>query len=138
MQAPVLSAIQVARSARPSSALPRRPIRAGWQAEPVREALRGADRPRPGRSELLAQHGVTGLCTGDDDTFVSLGGDSLSYVEMSIALEEILGVLPRDWHTTPLREFVPARRGNPANLNCLTGQKPTTLAHHGTARAPPP
>lgn len=53
---------------------------------------------------------------GDDDTFVSLGGDSLSYVEMSIALEEILGVLPNDWHTTPLRELVPARRGRLARV----------------------
>jgi acyl-CoA synthetase (AMP-forming)/AMP-acid ligase II/acyl carrier protein len=34
----------------------------------------------------------------DDATFVSLGGDSLSYVEMSVRLEVLLGELPRDWH----------------------------------------
>jgi acyl-CoA synthetase (AMP-forming)/AMP-acid ligase II/acyl carrier protein len=34
----------------------------------------------------------------DDATFVSLGGDSLSYVEMSVRLEALLGELPRDWH----------------------------------------
>lgn len=34
----------------------------------------------------------------DNDTFVSLGGDSLSYVEMSLRLEDALSVLPRDWH----------------------------------------
>jgi hypothetical protein len=45
-----------------------------------------------------------------DDTFVSLGGDSLSYVEMSIALEEALGELPPDWHTTPLRHLQPTPR----------------------------
>ncbi|GEB61295.1 AMP-binding protein [Streptomyces gardneri] len=40
-----------------------------------------------------------------DSTFVSLGGDSLSYVEMSLHLERRLGMLPPHWHTTPLREL---------------------------------
>lgn len=40
-----------------------------------------------------------------DDSFVSLGGDSLSYVEMSLRLEETLGELPTDWHTTPIRDL---------------------------------
>ena len=39
---------------------------------------------------------------GPDDTFVSLGGDSLSYVECSIRLERALGALPPDWHLTPV------------------------------------
>ena len=43
----------------------------------------------------------------DDDTFVSLGGDSLSYVETSIRLEELLGELPTGWHTTAVRELAP-------------------------------
>jgi acyl-CoA synthetase (AMP-forming)/AMP-acid ligase II len=51
-----------------------------------------------------------GVDATDDDTFVSLGGDSLSYVEMSIRLEQVLGTLPRDWHTTPIGDLVPARR----------------------------
>jgi acyl carrier protein len=38
-------------------------------------------------------------------TFVGLGGDSLSYVEMSLDLEELLGRLPPDWHLTPLAEL---------------------------------
>ncbi|MEU2270232.1 AMP-binding protein [Streptomyces olindensis] len=41
----------------------------------------------------------------EDSSFVSLGGDSLSYVEMSLRLEEALGALPPDWHTTPIREL---------------------------------
>jgi acyl-CoA synthetase (AMP-forming)/AMP-acid ligase II len=41
----------------------------------------------------------------DDDTFVSLGGDSLSYVEMTVRLERALGTLPADWHTTPIGEL---------------------------------
>lgn len=38
----------------------------------------------------------------DDDTFVSLGGDSLSYVAASVRLEQALGHLPPDWHVTPV------------------------------------
>ena len=48
-----------------------------------------------------------------DSTFVSLGGDSLSYVECSVRLERLLGHLPRDWHLTPVAELeaVEQRRG---------------------------
>ena len=40
-----------------------------------------------------------------DDTFVSLGGDSLSYVEVSIALEALLGRLPHGWHLRSVDEL---------------------------------
>ncbi|MFD9033446.1 AMP-binding protein [Streptomyces sp. NPDC059567] len=46
-----------------------------------------------------------------DSTFVGLGGDSLSYVEMSLHLEERLGHLPTSWHTTPISELrLPERK----------------------------
>lgn len=62
------------------------------------------------RTAVLAAFAkVLGTDASDQDSFVSLGGDSLSYVEMSVQLEEILGFLPRDWHTTPIGELVPAR-----------------------------
>lgn len=50
---------------------------------------------------------------GDDDTFVSLEGDSLSYVAASVRLEHALGQLPPDWHLTPVRDLAPrpVRRG---------------------------
>ena len=38
-------------------------------------------------------------------TFASAGGDSFSYVEMSVRLEALLGSLPRDWHLTPVRDL---------------------------------
>lgn len=41
----------------------------------------------------------------DGATFVSLGGDSLSYVELSIAMEEEFGELPPGWHLLPIREI---------------------------------
>jgi acyl-CoA synthetase (AMP-forming)/AMP-acid ligase II len=48
-------------------------------------------------AEILDRAEVT-----SDSSFVSLGGDSLSYVEMSLRLEEALGTLPPHWHTTPI------------------------------------
>jgi acyl-CoA synthetase (AMP-forming)/AMP-acid ligase II/acyl carrier protein len=41
----------------------------------------------------------------DDDSFVSLDGDSLSYVEVSLRLEELLGRLPEGWHLLSVREL---------------------------------
>lgn len=41
----------------------------------------------------------------DHATFVDLGGDSLSYVEASIALEEMLGHPPTSWHTRTVAEL---------------------------------
>ena len=40
-----------------------------------------------------------------DSTFVSLGGDSLSYVECSVRLEQRLGRLPSDWHLRTVAEL---------------------------------
>lgn len=39
------------------------------------------------------------------DTFVALGGDSLSYVELSLRLEPRLGRLPADWPTRTIAEL---------------------------------
>jgi hypothetical protein len=41
-------------------------------------------------------------------TFVELGGDSLSYVEMSVRLEELLGTLPLGWHTMTIADLTGA------------------------------
>ncbi|WP_258050038.1 AMP-binding protein [Streptomyces finlayi] len=65
-----------------------------------------------GRSEpadLLALYAeILDIPRGDvteDSSFVSLGGDSLGYVEMSIRLEEALGQLPQGWHVLPVGEL---------------------------------
>ncbi|MPY96961.1 MAG: AMP-binding protein [Actinophytocola sp.] len=50
----------------------------------------------------------------DDDSFVTLGGDSLSYVRASVALEKLLGELPTTWPSLPvadLERLRPRRRG---------------------------
>lgn len=62
------------------------------------------------RAVRLAAREILGAEPSDDDSFVSAGGDSLSYVEMSIRLEQILGNVPADWHTTPLRDLAPSPR----------------------------
>ena len=53
---------------------------------------------------VLGRHDVS-----VDDTFVSLGGDSLSYVECSIRLEQVLGDVPPDWHLSPISELAAVR-----------------------------
>jgi acyl-coenzyme A synthetase/AMP-(fatty) acid ligase len=54
-------------------------------------------------AEVLERDDVT-----EDSSFVCLGGDSLSYVEMAVRLEQALGHLPRQWHTTRIRDLQPA------------------------------
>lgn len=90
-------------------------------------ALRG---PQPGPARALATEAAAGgapdsvrkifedalECAdiADGDTFVSLGGDSLSYVAASVRLEQALGHLPPDWHVTPVRDLEPRPRTAPA------------------------
>ncbi|MCH0541415.1 AMP-binding protein [Streptomyces sp. MUM 203J] len=59
----------------------------------------------------------------EDDSFVGLGGDSLSYVEMSLRLEETLGGLPADWHTLPIRDLR-ARAAQPGPAETSTPERP--------------
>ncbi|CAN5519674.1 AMP-binding protein [soil metagenome] len=56
-------------------------------------------------AEVLEHPDTTG-----DDTFVGLGGDSLSYVEVAQRLEETLGHLPEDWHLLPIRDLARTAR----------------------------
>jgi acyl-CoA synthetase (AMP-forming)/AMP-acid ligase II len=57
-------------------------------------------------AEVLDRTDVT-----EESTFVGLRGDSLSYVELSVRLEQALGDLPADWHRTPIRELRPSSAG---------------------------
>lgn len=81
----------------------------------ARDAIAESETPigRHGdRSELIAAY-ATVLGRRDvaaTDTFVSLGGDSLSYVECSIRVEQILGQLPTDWHLRPIGDLTGVTR----------------------------
>lgn len=41
-----------------------------------------------------------------DVSFVQLGGDSLSYIQVSMVIEEVLGSLPSGWERRPLEVFL--------------------------------
>jgi acyl-CoA synthetase (AMP-forming)/AMP-acid ligase II len=60
--------------------------------------------PSAGIRALYAQ--VIGRPVADHESFVDAGGDSLSYVELSIGLEQLLGSLPAGWHTRPLGDVL--------------------------------
>ena len=68
-----------------------------------------------------ARDNVLGLrAVGPDDSFTSLGGDSMSYVEASVGLERILGHLPADWPTRPLAALA-AAQAPPAERRPVAG-----------------
>jgi acyl-CoA synthetase (AMP-forming)/AMP-acid ligase II len=50
----------------------------------------------------------------DDDTFIELGGDSMSYIEASVYVEQALGRLPDNWHTTSIANLEQQRRSGSA------------------------
>jgi acyl-CoA synthetase (AMP-forming)/AMP-acid ligase II len=79
-------------------------------ARPDAAADAGPERAVAGLYARLLQRDVA-----DDATFVSLGGDSLSYVEVSIRLEELLGRLPAAWHVTPVAELERMHTAAPAS-----------------------
>ena len=62
-------------------------------------------------AEVLDRTDVT-----PQSTFVSLGGDSLSYVEMSVRAEAALGHLPQQWHTTRIHDFSPRPTPRPTRI----------------------
>ncbi|GAA4396922.1 AMP-binding protein [Fodinibacter luteus] len=51
-----------------------------------------------------------------EDSFTSLGGDSLSYVEVSLHVEERLGYLPAGWHVLTVAELEALEAGAVAAL----------------------
>lgn len=91
------------------SELPRTPSgKADYAAVARLRAERRQTEPETVRSvfaDVLQLAAVDGTAT-----FVELGGDSLSYVEASMRLEEVLGQLPPSWHTTSVSELEGDRR----------------------------
>ncbi|MGW0312442.1 AMP-binding protein [Streptomyces flavidovirens] len=100
--------------------------------KPDYPAIRALTRPEPeapAEAATTASPPAVDLCrlyarildrddVTEDSSFVGLGGDSLSYVEMSLNLEDALGHLPDNWHTLPIRDLrqpparpAPQRRG---------------------------
>jgi hypothetical protein len=70
---------------------------------------RGSDGDDPGATIAAIYASVLGRPDVDEmDSFVSLGGDSLGYVECSVRLEHVLGQLPPDWHVRSIGDLVHA------------------------------
>ena len=56
----------------------------------------------------------------DSASFADLGGDSFSYVEMSVRLERLLGDLPNDWHLRSVSELELLRQGRGSERSWMT------------------
>jgi acyl-CoA synthetase (AMP-forming)/AMP-acid ligase II len=77
---------------------------------------------RPAEPAIAADAGVAAVFAtvlgvdrvGPADTFVGLGGDSLSYVECAVRLEPLLGRLPAEWHFQPVAELDGLAAARPA------------------------
>jgi acyl-coenzyme A synthetase/AMP-(fatty) acid ligase len=69
------------------------------------------DGARDLRSELRAI--VAAVEMRDEDTFTSLGGDSLGYIQAGLAIQRHLGYLPAGWENLPISELeaMPVRKG---------------------------
>jgi hypothetical protein len=74
------------------------------QLETATAALGSPTTDPPSRSVLsIFQRTFPRSDVGPASTFASLGGDSLGYVQMTVALERLIGVLPAQWDQTPVR-----------------------------------
>ncbi|QIK75559.1 AMP-binding protein [Nocardioides piscis] len=81
----------------------------------------GPASPEALRADFAAVLGRSDVGLGD--TFVGLGGDSLSYVELATRLGRRLGDVPADWHTRPIGDLAAAtpapRRGVPLDTTVV-------------------
>ena len=64
-----------------------------------------------------------------EPSFVELGGDSLSFIQATLAIERILGYVPEGWERRPLAELVNAARAAP-------GQRAASLVSAASGAAP--
>ncbi len=63
----------------------------------------------PSEEQLRRRYeALIGVPVRADQSFADVGGDSLAYVAVSVAVEETLGHLPRDWHRTSVTDLAAA------------------------------
>ncbi len=72
---------------------------------PATEGTSPAAAPRRDTVRLALADALERGDIAGTDTFVSLGGDSLSYVAASVRLEQLVGTLPPGWHLMPVAEL---------------------------------
>jgi acyl-CoA ligase (AMP-forming) (exosortase A-associated) len=94
---------RAAGNATSAAAVEHGPFLASWRNE-VLEIL--GRKPKSFRSVAdVYQWAFPGSPISSKDSFVSLGGDSLSYVNVSIELNDHLGRMPDDWAERPIAEL---------------------------------
>ncbi len=71
----------------------------------ARERVLAADSSAIDRVVRLYRRVARGAPIAESDSFQSLGGDSLNYVQCSIAIEDVLGDLPDGWEALSLAEL---------------------------------
>jgi acyl-coenzyme A synthetase/AMP-(fatty) acid ligase/acyl carrier protein len=94
----------------------------GEAAADVRRQRADPARLRALYAELLGRSDVT-----DQSSFVSLEGDSLSYVEVSIRLEDELGRLPAQWHTRTIADLAAQHDVDTASRRSIGRQVETNV-----------
>ncbi|KIC13336.1 AMP-binding protein [Leisingera sp. ANG-Vp] len=74
-------------------------------------------KPKPAKGVLAAyQAAFASQTVGRNDSFASLGGDSLRHVELSLALDEALGGAPAGWEEMPVKDLEQAAPAPSASL----------------------
>lgn len=109
-----IRAVAVAELPRLANGKPDHAALARLHPEPTPEPVSPADAIGRHYARVLARE------VGPQDSFVSLGGDSLSYVELSLLLERRLGALPADWQRRTVADLAlldPARRRRFARID---------------------
>lgn len=96
-------------------------LRAAADAAPASSGSRAATSAADLRdlyAELLGRADAT-----EDDSFTSLDGDSLNYVELALQLESRIGALPADWPSRRIRDLAPtsASQDGPARAGSRPG-----------------
>ncbi|MGA8846304.1 MAG: AMP-binding protein [Nocardioides sp.] len=87
-------------------------IRSATRSAAVSTGVRTGDAVSPDDLRDLYAQLLGRPDAGLDDSFVGLGGDSLSYVELSTRLGALLGRLPRSWPSLSVRELAAQARGS--------------------------
>jgi amino acid adenylation domain-containing protein len=110
----------------PNGKIDRQALIALASDRPAVSTLRAAT--TPAEKAIVAEWSdLFGRPVGLDDSFASLGGDSLSYVTAFLSLEEILGATPEGWTTMSLANLAASADGEPAKKGLLAWVESTIL-----------
>lgn len=77
-----------------------------------------------------------GVAVSEHDSFIGVGGDSIAFVNLSLALEEVVGELPDQWEQMTVAELEAlSSRGAPARTGTNSGWVDSSMAVRAAAIA---